>query len=325
MGKSSGKSGPTTSNVTQTNLPAYARPYYERLMARGEAESNQPYISYPGQRLAGFDADTSLAFQGVRDMYNNGQPGQIDAATDRAQQAADYQNPYQAHTFDGGTWNSAAAQQYMDPYIQNVLDVQRNRMTRNYDEQQNARDAQAVKQGAFGGSRSAVANAVAQRGLNEQMAFMDAQGLSNAYNSAAGLWDKDRMARIGAEKLSNETLAQLAQLGLSNEGLGLQSAQTLAGLGQLGQTMGFERNKMLQQVGGTEQAQQQQSYDIGYNDFMNQRDYPKQQLSFLSSLLHGVPVSASSTVTQYQPQPSTLQSLLGLGLGGAGLFKMFGG
>ena len=34
---------PTEQRVTTTDLPEYARPYVERLLQRGEAESLQPY------------------------------------------------------------------------------------------------------------------------------------------------------------------------------------------------------------------------------------------------------------------------------------------
>ena len=55
MGKSS-PSQPTEQNVTQTtsNLPEYARPYFENLMNRGMAWSNADYTPYPYERIAGF-------------------------------------------------------------------------------------------------------------------------------------------------------------------------------------------------------------------------------------------------------------------------------
>ena len=33
---------PTQSTTYTSNLPEYARPYFERMMGRAEAESNQP-------------------------------------------------------------------------------------------------------------------------------------------------------------------------------------------------------------------------------------------------------------------------------------------
>ena len=53
-GGGGGQAAPTDQTVTQTNLPAYAQPYFERLMRRAEAESLQPTETYGGQRLAYF-------------------------------------------------------------------------------------------------------------------------------------------------------------------------------------------------------------------------------------------------------------------------------
>jgi hypothetical protein len=39
MGKGSGPSQPSSQTVTQTNLPEYARPYFENLLQRTQAES----------------------------------------------------------------------------------------------------------------------------------------------------------------------------------------------------------------------------------------------------------------------------------------------
>ena len=46
-----GSSAPTETTVTQTDLPEYVQPYFERLLKRGEAESNQPYSTYGGESL----------------------------------------------------------------------------------------------------------------------------------------------------------------------------------------------------------------------------------------------------------------------------------
>jgi hypothetical protein len=54
MGKgSSAPPQPQNQTVTQTNLPEYARPYFENLLERGQAESYRDYTPYGGQRLVG--------------------------------------------------------------------------------------------------------------------------------------------------------------------------------------------------------------------------------------------------------------------------------
>ena len=54
MGKGGGSPQPTQQTVTQTNLPEYARPYFENLVERAQAQSYQEYQPYGAERIAGF-------------------------------------------------------------------------------------------------------------------------------------------------------------------------------------------------------------------------------------------------------------------------------
>ncbi len=69
-----GSGGPSSSTTYTSNLPEYAKPYFERMMARTEAESNQPYVGYKENRLAGFTGDTQAGFQATRDIAARGTP-----------------------------------------------------------------------------------------------------------------------------------------------------------------------------------------------------------------------------------------------------------
>ena len=62
------------------------------------------------------------------------------------------------------------------------------------------------------------------------------------------------------------------------------------------------------------------SLDIGYQDFLRQQAFPREQLNLYSGLLRGVPVGPGSTKAVYGDQPSGFQQLLGTGLGAASLY-----
>jgi hypothetical protein len=69
--------GSTTYNSTTTqagssvaDLPAWAKPYFERNLAKAEAEYGKPYEAYTGDRLAGRSQDTLDAISGTRDLAN---------------------------------------------------------------------------------------------------------------------------------------------------------------------------------------------------------------------------------------------------------------
>ena len=86
MGKSKGSSGVQESKVTQTNIPEYARPYFEELMGRTVFESTRPYEAYPGQRIAEFTNREVAGMQGFEDMARRGGPQQFTDASNIAAQ-----------------------------------------------------------------------------------------------------------------------------------------------------------------------------------------------------------------------------------------------
>ena len=78
--------------------------------------------------------------------------------------------------------------------------------------------------------------------------------------------------------------------------------------------------QLLEQIGKDIQAQQQAGLDINYEDFVRQRDYPREQLQFYSSILRGVPVQPSTETTKFQSY-NPVQQLLGTGISALGLYK----
>ena len=118
-------------------------------------------------------------------------------------------------------------------------------------------------------------------------------------------------------------------LGAGQYGLqGLGQATAAAGtLGQLGQTQ-FGQEQAIsaeqQKVGAIQQAQAQQALDMAYQDFLKQRNYPYQQLAYMSDMLRGLPLSQTAQ-TMYTAPPSLGSQLGGLGMAGLGIYGMSGG
>ena len=91
MGGSSGGSSqpqPVDQTITQTQFPAEAKPYYQRLLSRGEGESLQPYAAYPAQRLAEFAPEEQQAFGMSAHLANQGTPWSMQQAQQTAGQQA---------------------------------------------------------------------------------------------------------------------------------------------------------------------------------------------------------------------------------------------
>ena len=109
-----------------------------------------------------------------------------------------------------------AVQNYMSPYMQNVVDVQKQQAQLDFDRQQAGRDASAVQAGAFGGSRQAVGDYLAQEGLSRQMGDIQASGQQQAYQQAATQFGADRAAQMDMERLRGSELARV-QAGRAGE------------------------------------------------------------------------------------------------------------
>ena len=142
---------------------------------------------------------------------------------------------------------------------------------------------------------------------------------------------KQQAARLGLTAQQQEEAARQAQerFGQSafelSQRFGQSAAQQLAGLGEAEQASALQRIGALSGIGSQQRALRQAGLDLGYEDFMRQSAFPQQQLGFFSNILRGIPVTPQRTVSTFQQQPGLFQQALGLGLGGLGLYRGFGG
>lgn len=328
-GKGGGSSAPAPTNttVTNSNLPEYARPYFENLLNRTQAQSYQGYQPYNAQRIAGFSPQQL----GIQQDYANLQtPGQYNQATQGLQttgmagmgaagaglnQALAY-NPNSAQNFGG-----QQAAQYMNPYQQNVTNATLREAQQKGTLDKNAGMMGSIGRGTFGGARQALMQSEQNRGLNQQLADIQNQGSANAYTNAQSQFNADQARQQQAQQYS-------AGLGQQLFGTGLGAAQqSAAGLGTLGtqQNAANLSNLSAQQSNAAQQqALKQTQLDTAYQDFLRQRDYPQEQLGFYSNILRGLPVQLASTQQSYAASPSLGSQVAGLGLAGLGASKLFG-
>jgi hypothetical protein len=213
----------TTQNVIQStsNIGEAQRPYYDRAMqgAQGLLTAQTPI--YDRDRLEGF-TDQQKKLQG--EVAGLQAPGQFGQATNFANQAgvaalnAGNYNPaaqYQAANYDptqfttqqiqdqnlnyyqmadAEKFGNEQAQQYMSPYVQNVLDVQKRKAQEDAQQSQLMQNLGAARQGTYGGSRQLLAGLTRERDLGRQMGDIQAQGMQSAYENAQAQFERDRAA-----------------------------------------------------------------------------------------------------------------------------------
>ena len=295
MGGGGGAPTETKSTVTQTNLPEYVRPYFERLLQRTETESKRDYEPYQGQRIADVSQDILTSEERVRGIADQGLP-EIQASLDRFQRSMDFQ-PRQFTGEEVG--------KYMSPYMDEVIARQKQGATEDYLAQLPQGAAQAISAGAFGGSREGVQRGIAQSKFLDRLADIEATGRQQAFDKAAGLFQADRAADVQAEQL------------------GLGAATQFAGLGERRRMGAIDDAKLLETIGKAGMGREQAGLDLAYQDFVRQQAFPQERLGLFSSVLRGIPVTPSQTATTYQPF-DPLGRALGLGLTALGGARYFG-
>jgi len=105
-------------------------------------------------------------------------------------------------------FTAAAAQRYMSPYMQAAVESQQEAAQREFERQGAGRAAQAVQAGAFGGSRQAVQEALAEEALGRQVADIQRTGMQTAFEQAARQFESDRAARMTQEERQAQEAAR---------------------------------------------------------------------------------------------------------------------
>lgn len=260
-----GGSGPSNQQVTQTNIPEYARPYFERLMSRTEASSNEPYQAYTGQRVEGLNSVQTGAINGIAGMQPNfavahaanmGRTAGEGMLGNTGYQAGHIGSTYDPRattmfaapervnsTYQGGEFSGADADKYMSPYQQRVIDIAKREAVRQGAIGDVGRDMKAARAGAFGGSRAALVKQESQRNLNQQLDDIQAKGSQAAYENAQAQYERDRAARadaarmgLGASQFNSQQQMAYGQAGQQNQQFNEQARQRAAELGLQGQT-----------------------------------------------------------------------------------------
>ena len=200
--------------------------------------------------------------------------------------------------------------------------------------------AASGQQAQIGQSMAGLASA------DQQRLLAAAQQQAAMGQSAAGLEGADlaRFGQAGAQmgalgqaygslagQAGTQNLQAAQQLGtLSNQDFArqLQAGQAMGALGQQTQQMGIQNIGALEAAGAGQQQQTQRSLDQAYQDFLNQREYDRNNIAFLNAAVRGMTVPTSTSTTSTGPssvyQPSPLAQFGSALSTGYGLKKIFG-
>ena len=319
MGGGGGSKQPThtTRTVKQNVLPEYLEPYVTDVAGQAQAISREPYMPFPGQRIAEFDPAQTAAqqqieglrtpadFTAARNLYGTaGHYGNVAIGSGLTRAAQYINDPMRQFTGE-------EAAQYMSPYQQAVTDVALRNAKEGALQRANRAALRSAGAGSAGGSRQAVFQAMADRDEGRLLGDIQTKGSERAFLTGQQQFERDRAAQQRQASMAQ----QLFGAGLQGVGTG---ARGLAALGPAEQRAEMQRIAALERVGGIRQAQGQRGMDMQYRDLLRQRDYPKEQMGWYSGILRGLPQQMGSSELTYSRDPSLSQQITGFGMAGLG-------
>ena len=127
-----------------------------------------------------------------------------------------------------GTFDQAAAQQYMNPYIQQALNPQLAALQRQAQINQQGDLAKLTQAGAYGGSRQSILEGQNQYNLLAQQANLIGQGYNQAYTQAGQQFTADQARNLQAQQANVQQAQYSAQLGMTDAQLQAQYGMTAA-------------------------------------------------------------------------------------------------
>jgi hypothetical protein len=271
------------------------------MLGKAEALTGSQYQTYGGQRMATSTPEQQAARQNVAGMQ---QAGQFAAGTGLA--GAGGLNALGAgQTYMGMATDPGAQQAFMSPYVQNVVDLQKQEAIRDAQKAQLAQNLGAARQGTYGGARQLLAGTERERNLQQNLANIQATGLQQAYDRAQQAMQFGTTAGLQGAQAATQAGATLGQLGAGQQQAGIDLAKAQEAFGAMGQ------------------AEQQKALDLQYQDFLAQQQYPYKQLGFMSDILRGsANLAGTGGKTVYEAPPSMLSQIGGAGLAGLGVYNL---
>lgn len=299
MGKGGGGTNTVTSNAAP---PPEVMAQYQNVINQANQASGQPLQQYGGDIVAPFNDMQNQAFQGVQNAQGLAQP-YFNQAQGLIQNSSQPISPIEI--------TPELINKYTNPYTQNVINSTMANINQQNQGEQQSLIGNAAQQGAWGGDRSAVAQALLshqqQLANNQTIAGLESQGYSQALGEANTQQQQDLAAKQASQYLGQQGGFGLMNLGMNAQNSALTGANALTAAGGLQQQLAQER------------------LNVPYEQFQQAQAYPYQNIGWLSQISTGLGSGMGGASSTTSPAPGLGQQLGGLGLTGLGIYGASGG
>ena len=233
---------PSTGGSNQQTLSEWAGPYVTDMLGKAQAISEQPYAVYGGPQTAGESGLQSKVFQGLGNLAFPGQLGQSFSSTGAYQPPGMTPGIYNTQPIGTGagapmggmgapmgaqsSGQTGVASQYMNPYLQSVLQPQLEELRRQSQINLQPDLAKMTQAGGYGGGRQAIMESEANRNLLQAQNQAIGTGYSNAYDKG--------LQQFNIEQQQGKTLADMMsdaggqQRGIEQQGISADYNEFLA-------------------------------------------------------------------------------------------------
>jgi Chaperone of endosialidase len=275
------------SQTTSATVPAWLDNQNQALVNRSVAESNKTYTPYTGERVAQYGADAQQGF----DIFRGAQSKTDPLLASSSQSALDFASRA------GRAPTAEEIQTRMNPFTQTVLDSQLRKLGEVQGGQTAALKRNAALTSGFGGSRNFLAANDLANQQSQQMSDVQGQGMLEAWNQAQ-------------QQYQNELAGLQAASGLTGQAAG--NAQNIT----------TTQGQNLLAAGDAQRQIEQGQLDTNYEDFLNEQNFNKEQLSWLSNILNPQSnIYSTQTSTQKGGGSSKLGQAVGIAASVAGMFS----
>ena len=239
-------------DVSKTsNLAPWAGDYVTNLLGEGAALAKAPMQVYGGPLTAGASNLQQQGFAGISDVAQAG---------------------YDPAKFTSGTFDTAAANKYMNPYLQASLNPQLAEARRQSEITQLGNAGRATQAGAFGGGRQAIMDAESQRSLGANLANITGTGYNTAYDKAQQQFNIEQGRSMDAQTAEEASRKYSADYGLKSL-------------------------SDLMAAGATERGIAAEGIAADKKQFEEQAQHPFNMVEFQRKLVEGLPIGSSTVST----------------------------
>ena len=243
------------------------------------------------------------------------------------------------------TFGAEQAQQYTNPFQQQVTDIALRQAREEATRQGNLANLAAAGRGTAGGTRQAVMDAMRNRDTATGLSDIQMRGSMRGFENAQQQFERDQARRMGSARLGAQMAGQgfgaMGQAGgqygaltgqgysaagganqlLGATGIGAlgSAASGLSAVGTAEQNANLARLNAQNKIGSQQYDRDQRVIDADIAQYYEGLGYNKDQISFLINSMKAAPVATTSqSRSGYTSGPGLTQQLTGLGAAGLG-------